>query len=313
MIIIIFILDGLVNIIVSFISFIAIWLMHQLNEGAAEWMSFPVIVQFFSMAQAIGTALFIAGVLYSVCENLLNYKSGQGMSSFQSTVMNITKAFIAVLLFTRVPPLLFRWSIELTGMLSHISWTEALASSFGYGSDFMAMFDGTGLELPYVLTGNERLLEAVGMFFGLLFRLINLVFIVWGVYRLALSAMQRIGVIMVLTARMSFSFFSFARGMSDGFMKAAMEMLGVNIIMFIQMYLLLTAVAYSDRNPILVWGLIMTSAKVDQILQFGIDLGSRTGSLSTLHSATVVAGAGKKFFGSRGNNKKGSLGGVASS
>ena len=311
MIIIIFILDGLVNIIVSFISFIAIWLMHQLNEGAAEWMSFPVIVQFFNMAQAIGTALFLAGVLYSVCENLLNYNQGQGISSFQSTTMNITKAFIAVLLFTRVPPLLFRWSIELTGMLSHVSWVEALAG--GYGTDFMAMFEGTGLTLPDVLTTSERLLEAVGMFFGLIFRLINLLFIVWGVYRLALSAMQRIGVIMVLTARMSFSFFSFARGMSDGFMKAAMDMLGVNVIMFIQMYMLLTALAYSDRNPILVWGLIMTGAKVDQILQFGIDLGSRTGSLSTLHSATVVAGAGKKFFGNRGNNKKGSLGGVASS
>ena len=137
-------------------------------------------------------------MLYSICENLINYNTGQGLSSFRSTVLNISKAFIAVLLFTRVPPVLFRWSIELTGLLSDISWVDALSG--GFGSDFMEMFNGTGLTLPDMLTSNERLLEALGMFFGLLFWLINLVFILWGVYRLALSAMQRLGTIMVLTA-----------------------------------------------------------------------------------------------------------------
>ena len=49
------------NIIVSFLSFVAIWLMHPLNAGAAEWLGFPVIQQFFNMAQSIGMALFIGG------------------------------------------------------------------------------------------------------------------------------------------------------------------------------------------------------------------------------------------------------------
>jgi len=307
LIIVLFLLDGLVNIIVSFLSFLAIWIMHQINEGAAAWLSFPVVQQFFSMAQAIGTALFLAGVLYSVSENLINYNSGQGLSSFRTTVLNISKAFVAVLLFTRVPPLLFRWSIELTGMLSSISWVDAFAG--GFGSDFMAMFDETGLVLPDALTTNERLLEILGMFFGLLFRLINLVFILWGVFRLALSAMQRLGTIMVLTARMSFTFFSFARGMGDGFMKAAIDMLGVNLIMFLQMFILLTAIAYSDRNPIIVWGLIITSTKVDQILQFGMDLGSKSSPLSMMHSISAISKA-KMFRGKGGGG--GSIGGKTS-
>jgi len=302
-------LDGLINIIVTFLSFISIWMMHQLNEGAAEWLSFPVVVSFFEICRAIGMALFVAGVMYSVCENLINYNTGQGLSSFRTTFLNIIKAFVAVMLFTVVPPILFRWSIQLSGFVSDINWVEALTG--GFIMDVMEQLTIMGIAMPEILEENPRLTESIGLFFGLIFRLINLVFIVWGVYRLALSAMQRLGTIMVLTARMSFSFFSFARGMGDGFMKAAMDMLGVNIIMFLQMYLLLTAVAYSNRNPILVWGLIITSTKVDQILQFGIDLGSRTSALSVMHSATVVGGAGKRLLSGRSN--KGSLGGVTSS
>jgi len=295
--------------VVSFLSFIAIWLMHQLNEGAADWLDFPVIASFFEICRAIGIALFAAGLLYSVCENLMNYNSGQGLSSFRTTFLNITKAFVAVSLFTIVPPVLFRWSIELTGFVSNVNWREALTG--GFGEDIMAQFESLGLALPDMITNSERLMESVGMFFGVLFRLVNIVFIVWGIYRLALSAMQRLGTIMVLTARMAFSFFSFARGMGDGFTKAALDMLGVNIIMFIQMYILLTALAHTDRNPLLVWGLIITSAKVDQILQFGLDMGSRTSSLSTMHSATVIGGAAKRFFSGKGG--KGSIGGVTSS
>ena len=93
-------------------------------------------------------------------------------------------------------------------------------------------------------------------------------------------------------------------------MKAAIDMLGVNIIMFLQMFILVTAIAYTDRNPLLVWGLILTSAKVDQLLQFGTDLGSRTSALSTLHSATAVGGAVKRMMGKKGGGS-GSLGGVS--
>ena len=293
---------------VSFLSFIAIWMMHQLNEGAAEWLNFPVIVNFFEICRAIGVALFVAGVMYSLAENFINYNSGQGLSAFRTTFLNIIKSFVAVSTFTIVPPLLFRWSIELTGMITQVNWVSALTE--GFVLDVMEQFNAIGLALPDMIANEERLLEAVGMFFGLIFRLINLLFIVWGVYRLALCAMQRLGTIMLLTARMSFSFFSFARGMGDGFTKATIDMIGVNIIMFLQMYLLLIAVAHSDRNPLLVWGLIITSAKVDQILQFGMDMGSRTSALSMMHSATVVGGAAKRFFAGRGG--KGSLGGVAS-
>ena len=101
--IIVFILDGLINIIVAFLSFLAIWMMHQLNEGAAEWLNFPVIVTFFEICRVIGIALFIAGVMYSLCENMINYNNGQGLSAFRTTFLNIIKAFAAVSLFTVVP------------------------------------------------------------------------------------------------------------------------------------------------------------------------------------------------------------------
>ena len=284
--IVLFLLDGIANIIAIVAGFASVWLLNQLNLGMNEWLNFPVITTFFGMCRAIGMSLFLAGTLYSISENLINYNTGNGVTAFRSTFFNIVKALVAVQLFTVVPPLMFRWSIELAGFATEIDWGYALSRSWAVHELDINLYDFTSAE--WINEFGELLLESLTRFVGALFRVINTVLFLWGIYRFVISAMQRLGTIMLLTAKMAFTFFSFARGMGDSFMKAALNMVGANVIMFLQMFLLVTAIAYSDRNPLIVWGLIIVSAKVDQIIDFGIDLGSRTSPVGMVHATSAV-------------------------
>ena len=268
------IVDSGLNLALSLINAGTVLCIEMFNNNSIEWLTYPVIINFFGMCKSIGTALCVAGVIYSILENLMNYNKGRGLESFQSTFLSIVKAIIAVQLFTVVPPLLYKWSIELTELLTSIDLTDAIEinMSIDYFIDMIDMND------PKWLTFFSNLsmdIEILLKLLGTVFRVINTLFVAWGIYRLIISTMRRLGTIMILTARMSLTFFSVARGMTDGFFRAVLDSLGVNVIMFLQMYLLMTAISYNDKNPLMVWGLIIVSTQVDSILQFGVDAGSR--------------------------------------
>jgi hypothetical protein len=298
------IIDSILNLALSLINAGTILCIEMFNNNSIEWLTYPVIINFFGMCKSIGTALCVAGVIYSILENLMNYNKGKGLESFQSTFLSIVKAIIAVQLFTVVPPLLYKWSIELTKLLTKIDLMDVLGNNMtiDYSID---MSDPKWLPFfPNFLMDIEILLKLLGT----VFRVINTLFVAWGIYRLIISMMRRLGTIMILTARMSLTFFSVARGMSDGFFRAVLDSLGVNVIMFLQMYLLVTAVSYNDKNPLMVWGLIIVSTQVDSILQFGVDTGSRmrTNPMVLFYSGKMIFPMLKKIF---NKNKKGTISG----
>jgi len=118
MLLVVYIIDGIISLIIYILAFIMTWLLEQLHFGIIDWLHFPVVRSFFSFCRAIGLALFIMGMFYSVLENTISYHRGNGMQNFQSVIFNTTKALFCVLTFTVIPPLFYAWSVNLTQQIT---------------------------------------------------------------------------------------------------------------------------------------------------------------------------------------------------
>ena len=302
--ILLFVVEIIVGLLHTFFIFFTMWIFGQIVESSSGWMDMPLIQNLFGMAHSIGLALFFVGVLYTVMENLLNYNREQGMASFKSVIKSVSFGFLAVQTFHLAVPMLYQWSVSLTVAMASVGTDiGAVMSEISGRWVLLNADDFVFLVNPIFETSTEALIAILNEIFSL----INIAFIAWGIYRLVLSLMQRLGTVVILTMRMSFTFFSFARGMSDSFTKAAMDMLGLHVIMFLQMYLVMTAIFHSHLNPLMVWGLIIVSTKIDSILQFGMDTASRTSGQSLLAAATKL-----KFLGAFSRGGKNTIGGSIS-
>lgn len=288
---------------------LATTMLDDVNGLTVDLFSNPVIsaiLNFFGML-AWGLGLLGAGI--AVMDFCVSYRTGGG-GSFLGTGMNMLRLLVALLTFTTIPVLVFQFSMDIYGYVraaavGSMSGTSVSITDLAKGA-IDSMFKSVYGVLPTSqITGGiwSFLKQLQDGFQGTditdaafstnadWWSLIQLVMLVWAIFKIFFGNLKRGGILLVQVCVGSLHMLSLARGYTDGFNAWCKQVTATCFTAFVQNLLyLLALIMIQDAEATSLYfglGLMLVAAEVPRIAQmFGLDTSTRGNIGSVVHSAS---------------------------
>ncbi len=257
------------------------------------------IVQFFQLL-AMGLALF--GTMMAVFEFIIAYQEGRS-GSFSPVGINLIKTWFAAFLFSTVPIMLYKLSIDIYGAISGVltssvagtapSWETYIEAYFGQMLNIFAMGNPIfrlGSQLTGVwdflagLTGTTE--QPFVMDWMLVVQLLIMIYVFIKVF---LGNLKRGALILIMVCTGSLHMAALPRGFSDGWTAWCKQVVALCFTVFMQNCMFTVGILLSE-NPdslYLALGLLLGAAEVPRIAQmFGLDTSSKGNIGTAMHTAS---------------------------
>ena len=290
---------------------LATTMLDEVNGYTVDLFSNSIIsaiLNFFSML-AWGLGLLGAGI--AVMDFCVSYRTGGG-GSFLGTGMNMLRLLIALLTFSSIPVLLFQFSMDIygsvrTAAVGSMSGSSASISDLAKGA-IDSMFQSVYGSLPSTqLTGGIwsflkqlqdgfQMTDVTDAAFNTnanWWALIQLVVLVWAIFKIFFGNLKRGGILLVQICVGSLHMLSLARGYTDGFSAWCKQVAATCFTAFVQNLLyLLALIMLQDAETTNLYfglGLMLVAAEVPRIAQmFGLDTSTRGNISSVVHTTSSV-------------------------
>lgn len=291
------------------ITSVATTMLDEVNGLSVDFFSndfISAIVHFFTM---LAWGLGLAGAMMAVMEFAVSYRTGGG-GSFAGTGMNMLRLFIALLTFSTIPILLFRFSMDIYGTVraaavgsmsgSNLSTSDLAKGAVGsmfksvYGTLPTAQIaNGVWSFLKQLTDGFQMtdIADASAQSNADWWALMQLIILVWAIFKVFFGNLKRGGILLVQICVGALHMLPLARGYTDGFSSWCKQVVALCFTAFVQNLLYLLALIMMQdaaaTNAYFALGLLLVAAEVPRIAQmFGLDTSTRGGIGSAMHSAS---------------------------
>ncbi len=233
-------------------------------------------LHFFSL---FGWGLFIAGLAVAIFDIAIEYQS-QGRLNVKRQILPFLWGLLAVNLFTTVPVVLFRFSVELQNIFS-----KDLASVIA--GDNISISDAARNVLSGFEAGSSGIKNA-------LLSLLCIVFLGYCVVKCFFSNIKRGGILLTQIAVGSLYMFSLPRGYSDGFTGWCKQIVAICFTTFMQTTILLLGLLTMQTNTVVGLGVMLAANEVPRIAQqFGLDTSTKVNVMNAVHTTTSAINLGR--------------------
>ena len=290
---------------------LATTMLDEVNGYTVDLFSNSVISSILGFFSTLAWGLGLLGAVIAVMDFGVSYRTGGG-GSFLGTGMNMLRLLIALLTFSSIPVLLFQFSMDIygsvrTAAVGSMSGSSASISDLAKGA-IDSMFQSVYGSLPSTqLTGGIwsflkqlqdgfQMTDVTDAAFNTnanWWALIQLVVIVWAIFKIFFGNLKRGGILLIQICVGSLHMFSLARGYTDGFSAWCKQVGATCFTAFVQNLLyLLALIMLQDAETTNLYfglGLMLVAAEVPRIAQmFGLDTSTRGNISSVVHTTSSV-------------------------
>ncbi|MFQ9813078.1 MAG: conjugal transfer protein TrbL family protein [Hominenteromicrobium sp.] len=297
---------------------VALTMLDDVNGLSINFFSnefIQAIVNFFTL---FAWGLGLTGAAIAIMDFAVSYQTGGG-GSFTGTGMNMLRLLVALLTFSSIPILLFQTSMDIYGTVRSVvvgsmdgatvsitDWSKALCkvclnlfmahchrlkSQTEFGNSSKKLTDGFQATDPAdaALSSNADW-----------WALIQLIILVWAIFKIFFSNLKRGGVLLVQICVGSMHMLALARGYTDGFGSWCKQVAALCFTAFVQnlLYLLAIIMMQDAASSSLYFslGLLLVAAEVPRIAQmFGLDTSARFSLGNAAHNVSSVVSLVKQF------------------
>ncbi|MFR1870779.1 MAG: conjugal transfer protein TrbL family protein [Acutalibacteraceae bacterium] len=290
---------------------LATTMLDEVNGYTVDLFSNSVISSILGFFSTLAWGLGLLGAVIAVMDFGVSYRTGGG-GSFLGTGMNMLRLLIALLTFSSIPVLLFQFSMDIygsvrTAAVGSMSGSSASISDLAKGA-IDSMFQSVYGSLPSTqLTGGIwsflkqlqdgfQMTDVTDAAFNTnanWWALIQLVVLVWAIFKIFFGNLKRGGILLVQICVGSLHMLSLARGYTDGFSAWCKQVAATCFTAFVQNLLyLLALIMLQDAETTNLYfglGLMLVAAEVPRIAQmFGLDTSTRGNISSVVHTTSSV-------------------------
>ena len=286
---------------------VALTMLDDVNGLSINFFSnefIQAIVNFFTL---FAWGLGLTGAAIAIMDFAVSYQTGGG-GSFTGTGMNMLRLLVALLTFSSIPILLFQTSMDIYGTVRSVvvgSMDGATVSITDLVKGAVqSMFKSVYGTLPPVKIANgiwEFLKKLTDGFQATdpadaalssnadWWALIQLIILVWAIFKIFFSNLKRGGILLVQICVGSMHMLALARGYTDGFGSWCKQVAALCFTAFVQnlLYLLAIIMMQDAASSSLYFslGLLLVAAEVPRIAQmFGLDTSARVSLGNAAHN-----------------------------
>ena len=297
---------------------VALTMLDDVNGLSINFFSnefIQAIVNFFTL---FAWGLGLTGAAIAIMDFAVSYQTGGG-GSFTGTGMNMLRLLVALLTFSSIPILLFQTSMDIYGTVRSVvvgSMDGATVSITDLVKGAVqSMFKSVYGTLPPVKIANgiwEFLKKLTDGFQATdpadaalssnadWWALIQLIILVWAIFKIFFSNLKRGGILLVQICVGSMHMLALARGYTDGFGSWCKQVAALCFTAFVQnlLYLLAIIMMQDAASSSLYFslGLLLVAAEVPRIAQmFGLDTSARFSLGNAAHNVSSVVSLVKQF------------------
>lgn len=250
-------------------------LFEQINNMSADVLNNEYAQALANFAGLFGLGLFLVGCVMAVAENSIAAER----SDTKGMAINMMKGFIAVMMFHRLPPVLYQFCVSLQADLG-----ESLIAAFSQHRNIPSLAQAA---IGYV--GPDA---AGGM------NIFALILVGYALIKVLFGNLKRGGILLAQICIGSLYMISIPRGYWDGFWTWAKQAAGVCVTAFLQTLLLTMGLLVYFNNMWFGIGLMLTAAEVPRIAQhFGLDTGFKANVSSMIYGANGAISLGRLLMG----------------
>ena len=274
----------------------------SINFFSNEFMQ--AIVNFFTL---FAWGLGLTGAAIAIMDFAVSYQTGGG-GSFAGTGMNMLRLLVALLTFSSIPILLFQTSMDIYGTVRSAVVGSMDGATVGI-TDLVkgavqSMFKSVYGTLPPVKIANgiweflKKLTDgfqvtdpadAVLSSNADWWALIQLIILVWAIFKIFFSNLKRGGILLIQIAVGSLYMFSVPRGYTDGFIQWCKQIIGLCLTAFLQATILIAGLMVFKDHALLGLGLMLSAGEIPRIAgAFGLDTTTRANIMSAVYTAQAA-------------------------
>lgn len=297
---------------------LATTMLQEVNNYTVDLFANDVISAIINFFRMFAWGLGLIGAFAALMDFAVSYRTGGG-GSFLGIGMNMLRLLVALLTFSTIPVLLFEFSMDIYGAVrsaavGSMSGASVSITDLAQGA-IDSMFKSVYGVLPttQIAGGIWSFLKQLGDGFNITdaadaafgtnadwWALIQLVMLVWAIFKIFFGNLKRGGILLVQICVGSLHMFSLARGYTDGFSAWSRQVVATCFTAFVQNILyLLALILIQDTgvsNLYFGLGLMLVAAEVPRIAQmFGLDTSARGNIGAAVHSASSVFMLVKQF------------------
>lgn len=297
---------------------VALTMLDDVNGLSINFFSnefIQAIVNFFTL---FAWGLGLTGAAIAIMDFAVSYQTGGG-GSFTGTGMNMLRLLVALLTFSSIPILLFQTSMDIYGTVRSVVVGSMDGATVGI-TDLVkgavqSMFKSVYGTLPPVKIANgiwEFLKKLTDGFQATdpadavlssnadWWALVQLIILVWAIFKIFFSNLKRGGILLVQICVGSMHMLALARGYTDGFGSWCKQVAALCFTAFVQnlLYLLAIIMMQDAASSSLYFslGLLLVAAEVPRIAQmFGLDTSARFSLGNAAHNVSSVVSLVKQF------------------
>lgn len=270
-------MEGFKDKIISFLDGLVEWIFDSLtvvftgiNNLGAELFDLNWVKSALNFFQIFGFALYISGLAIALYNIVTDYTS-YGSVSFKKHASPIFLGYLFVLLFARVPPVLYVFSCSIQNTFTKDLFRTLTNHDLGLGE-----------------VAHEALLKMKEVFIENSFLgVIYIVFILYALIKVFFATIKRSGVLFTMIGVGSLYCFSVSHAGFDGFFRWGKQIVALCITAFLQTTLMTLGLYTLSVNLVIGLGLMMSAGEVDKVAgQFGLDVSAKD-SLSKIRQTTL--------------------------
>ena len=286
---------------------VALTMLDDVNGLSINFFSnefIQAIVNFFTL---FAWGLGLTGAAIAIMDFAVSYQTGGG-GSFTGTGMNMLRLLVALLTFSSIPILLFQTSMDIYGTVRSVvvgSMDGATVSITDLVKGAVqSMFKSVYGTLPPVKIANgiwEFLKKLTDGFQATdsadaalssnadWWALIQLIILVWAIFKIFFSNLKRGGILLIQIAVGSLYMFSVPRGYLDGFYQWCKQVVGLCLTAFLQATILIAGLSLFNEHALLGLGLMLSAGEIPRIAgAFGLDTSTRANLSSAVYTAQTA-------------------------
>lgn len=264
--------------------------------------SIKAILSFF---QIFASALLLIGIVMAFSEYAIGAESGR--SNFRDTLFSISKAMLAVTLFTIVPVKLYQLSISMESMIgsainaaNFIDGIRCSAESSAASTSSSNTLMGNIMDFFTQMISGNPVLSIVGSITGTssstgephIPTVANLLFLIAfciGFFKVLFGNLKRGSILLIQICVCPFYILSLAMGYSDSFIGWCKQIVGLCFTAFIQNLLLTIGLLVFQHQMVIGTGIMLGAAEVPRIAgRYGMDTSVRANVSSVAYAANTT-------------------------